>query len=124
MDDVRALKRMVSETKETLELQKQERLFKSREMRQSITKNGPKYYLGGPSSQLKIHHAQSMANYEPKPVQSYADLIAQKYQRQEQEQIQGRQLKNRCTTANTEMNALSGRRLIINMDSTEDLKRD
>lgn len=101
MDDVRALKRMVSETKETLELKRRQKLLEeinaraaaraAQEMYEETFRNQEaqavnkqrvgtansqqrqKFYLNGPQK-IQLNHPT-----HAKPIVSYAGLIAQKY---------------------------------------------
>ena len=65
MDDVRALKRMVTDTKETIECQRRDKLM------QEISNAADSYYMAGPVK-IKMNHSTGQA----KPLQSYGDLIA------------------------------------------------
>ena len=65
MDDVRALRRMVTDTKETIECQRRDKLM------QEISNAADSYYMAGPVK-IKMNHSTGQA----KPLQSYGDLIA------------------------------------------------
>lgn len=66
MDDVRALKRMVTDTKETIECQRRDKL-----MQEISNAAADSYYMAGPVK-IKMNHSTGQA----KPLQSYGDLIA------------------------------------------------
>ena len=92
MDDVRALKRMVSDTKETIEQRRKERIMQEirgsgqygEHFKTTSVSTGQKNYLlgcGRPSMVQINHREEGQRNH--KPAQSYADLIAAKYYQQQ-----------------------------------------
>ena len=103
MDDVRALKRMVSETKETLEIKRRQKLLEEINARAAAKdaakaleiyeetyrsqENNPQQRIGTANStqrpKLFINGPHKVQLNHPtlaKPIVSYAGLIAQKYQ--------------------------------------------